>query len=75
MNSRAAMVGILAFTTVAFATNAALARSPIERYCKSMGWTFFPPNDNGVSLCVNKYGDGWVCGGDVPRGHSNCEQF
>jgi hypothetical protein len=40
-----------------------------------MGWTFFPPNDNGVSLCINRYGDGWVCGGDVPAGHSNCERF
>jgi hypothetical protein len=78
MKSRAAIVGILALTTLAFATNAALARSILGRYCKSLadlGYTYFPANGNGVEICVNQYGNGWVCGGDVPAGHSNCERF
>jgi hypothetical protein len=54
MNSKVA-IGIIALTTLAFATNSALAMPKSEwvhRYCDSLGGTFYGANGHNVYGCL-----------------------
>ena len=54
MNSKVA-IGIIALTTLTFATNSALAmpRSEwVQRYCDSLGGIFYGANGNNVYGCL-----------------------
>jgi hypothetical protein len=65
MNSKFALIGIVTLTTLAFATDSALAMpnsQQVLHYCDSLGGTFFAPNGNGVYGCLLS-SRVFVCGG------------
>jgi hypothetical protein len=77
MSNRVAIVGILALTALAFATDSALAASrlPINEArasCKNSGGAFFGPNKSGVYGCRSH---GFVCGGTTPSDKNSCDYF
>ena len=80
MSNRAAMVGILTLTALAFVTDSALAAPLIpinaaRTSCVNAGGTYFAPNRYGVYYCMNNNGHGFVCGGNTPRDKNSCDHF